>query len=183
MTALDAQGDLLEYLASLHEPGWVCPKCGSTFSGSEADIAPGHHEPHPPSPIPGECATQKIKLDMLLLRLSPAWKTIAWTKYQDALARILEAKQVGVDDALLGRVLADARLHNWTLVRSVLSGDPAGSDVREEGTRQLHIDRKTSGTSFGIEWKTTPDGIEVKEKNRPTCLIRWTDLPEPGGTT
>lgn len=188
MTAI--QGDLLEYLANLdtphqelsHEPGWVCPKCGSRFSGSEAEVSPHHDEPWPPSPTPGRCAVQKIKLDMLLLRLSPAWRSVAWTKHEDVLAQILEAKQVGVDDALLGRVLADERLHNWALLDALFEGQRLGNDLREPEVRQAHIQEATAGTFTSIKFRVLPDGVEVVDRKQPARLIRWEDLPEPGGT-
>lgn len=188
MTAI--QGDLLEYLANIdtphqelsHEPGWVCPTCGSRFSGSEAEVSPHHDEPWPPSPAPGRCATQKIKLDMLLLRLSPAWKSVAWRKHEDVLAQILKAKQAGVDDALLGRVLADERLHNWALLSALFEGQSLGNDLREPEVRQAHIQEATAGTFTSLKFRVLPEGVEVTDRKQPARLIRWEDLPEPGGT-
>lgn len=189
LTAEPVQGDLLDYLDQLDStrqldttPGWQCPHCGSRFERSEAEVAPGHGEPWPPSPIPGACASQKISLKLLLIRLSPAHKTVAWTTHQDALAMILAAKQTGVSDRLLGRVLADEQLRDWVLLRQLLMGAPGAGDIREPETQRQHAERHLGGVRDGVSYQCTKTGVEIRigESMR---LIRWRDLPAPGGTT
>lgn len=189
LTAEPVQGDLLDYLDQLDStreldttPGWQCPHCSGRFERSEAEVAPGHREPWPPSPIPGACASQKIDLELLLIRLSPAHKTVAWTKTGDALAMILAAKQDGVSDALLGRVLADEQLRDWVLLRQLLMGTPGAGDPREPKNQQILIDRHTEGVFDGVSYRCTKASVEIRI-GEAMRLIRWRDLPAPGGTT
>ncbi|WP_420733153.1 hypothetical protein [Brevibacterium luteolum] len=189
LTAEPVQGDLLDYLDQLDStrqldttPGWQCPHCCSRFERSEAEVAPGHGEPWPPSPIPGACASQKIMLQLVLIRLSPAHKTVAWKKAEDALAMILSAKQAGVSNQLMGRVLTDERLRDWVLLRELLMGTPGASDPRELENQRVLIDRHTEGVFDGIFYRCTTAGVELRI-GETTRLIRWRDLPAPGGTT
>lgn len=180
------QGDLLDLIDESYgldtTPGWQCPHCSARFERSEAEVVPVHREPYPPSPIPGACASQKISLELLLIRLSPAHKTVAWTKHQDALAMILAAKQDGVSDALLGRVLADEQLQDWVLLQQLLMGAPGAGDPREPENQQILIDRHTEGVFDGVSYRCTKAGVEVRIRDSMR-VIRWRDLPAPGGTT
>lgn len=180
------QVDLLDLIDETYgldtTPGWQCPHCGNRWSErSEAEVAPGHREPYPPSPIPGACASQKISLELLLIRLSPAHKTVAWTKTADALAMTLAAKQAGVSDALLGRVLADEQLHDWVMLRELLMGAPGAGDPRDLDDQRVLIDRHTEGVFDGIFYRCTTAGVEIRI-DETARLIRWCDLPAPGGT-
>ncbi|MBD8019359.1 hypothetical protein [Brevibacterium gallinarum] len=184
--AQDDQVDLLDLIDESYgldtTPGWWCPHCGSRFERSEAETLPAHREPYPPSPIPGACASQKISLELLLIRLSPAHKTVAWTKYQDVLAVILAAKQDGVSDALLGRVLADEQLQDWVLLRQLLMGAPGAGDLRDPATQRQHAERRLGGIRDGVSYQCTKTGVEIRT-GESMRLIRWRDLPAPGGTT
>lgn len=187
MTAI--QGDLLELLDALEQgrdpdtpPGWQCPHCGDRFSRSRAEVEPRHGDLWKQSAMPGKCAGQKLRLEMLMLRISPAWKRVAWRKHEDVVAKILEAKQAGISDDLLGRVLADERLHNFVLLEALLEGTQFGNDLRDPDERQAQIQNKTAGQFTSIRFRVLPDGVEVVDRKQPARLIRWADLPEPGGT-
>lgn len=182
---METQGDLLDYLDQIDSeraldttPGWQCPHCGNRWSErSEAEVAPAHREPYPPSPIPGACASQKIRIDLLLIRLSPARKTAAWTKTEDVLAMILEAKQVGVTDRLLGEVLVNDQLRDWVTVRQLLMATPGLGDLSDSETQRRLVERHTEGSRDGIMFRCVGRGVELQTEG-VSRLVRWRDMPK-----